>query len=106
MIRLPSGVQPRTRSGAGCQVSRFGTPPEAGTTKTSTLPSYSPVKAMRVPSGENAGSVSLPGSAGEAHGVAAVARHAPQIARVDEHDVCFAQRWLLQQQRLIRRGRY
>src|SRR5260370_3797862 len=59
-MRLPSGVQPRTRSGAGCQVSLFGTPPEAGTTKTSTLPSYSPVKAMRVPSGENAGSVSLP----------------------------------------------
>src|SRR5205814_10321851 len=48
MMRLPSGVQPRTRSVAGCHVSLFGTPPEAGTTNTSTLPSYSPVKAMRV----------------------------------------------------------
>ena len=29
MMRLPSGVQPRTRSTAGCHVSRFGTPPAA-----------------------------------------------------------------------------
>ncbi len=46
MIRLPSGVQPRTRSGAGCQVNLFGTPPDAGTTKTSTLPSYSPLRTL------------------------------------------------------------
>ena len=60
MMRLPSGVQPSARSGEGCQVSLFGTPPAAGTTKTSTLPSYSPVKAMSLPSGENTGSVSVP----------------------------------------------
>ena len=39
MIRVPSGVQPRTRSAAGCHVSLFGTLPEALTTNTSTLPS-------------------------------------------------------------------
>src|SRR5215471_3908147 len=57
---LPSGIHPRTRSGAGCHVNRFGTPPDAGTTNTSTLPSYSPVNATFVPSGENTGSVSVP----------------------------------------------
>ncbi len=61
--RLPSGVQPMTVSAAGCHVSRFGSPPEAGITKTSTLPSYSPVKAMRLPSGEKDGLVSTPGPA-------------------------------------------
>jgi len=61
--RLPSGVHPITASGAGCQVRRLGSPPSAGITNTSTLPSYSPVKAMRVPSGENDGLVSTPGPA-------------------------------------------
>src|SRR4030042_27421 len=54
-------VHPRTMSGAGGQVSRRGSPPSAGMTKTSTLPSYSPVKAIREPSGEKTGLVSTPG---------------------------------------------
>ena len=41
------------------------------------------------------------GAAGEAHGVAAITRHTPQIARVGEHDMGFAQRGLLQQQRFV-----
>ena len=44
------------------------------------------------------------GAAGEAHGGAALARHTPQVARIDEDDVGFAQRGLLQKQRLIGGG--
>ena len=44
------------------------------------------------------------GAAGEADGVAAFARDAPQVARVDEDDVSFAEGWLLQQQRFVRGG--
>ena len=59
---------------------------------------------MRVPSGENAGSVSIP--------VPLVRRTAsppsrgdtPQVARVGEDDVGLAQGGLLQQQRFVRRG--
>ena len=36
---LLSGVQPMATSGSGCAVSLFGTPPSAGMTYTSTLPS-------------------------------------------------------------------
>jgi hypothetical protein len=57
---VPSGVQPTTASSAGWNVSRRGVPPVAGTTKTSWLPSYSPLKATSVPSGENWGFVSDP----------------------------------------------
>src|SRR5262245_51642995 len=60
---LPSGVQPTTSSGSGCYASRFGTPPAAGTTNTSVFPSYWPVNATCVPSGENAASLSSPGPA-------------------------------------------
>src|SRR3954464_3299957 len=59
--RVPSGVQPTTRSASGWYVSRLGTPPVTGTVNTSTLPSYSPVKANVLPSGENTGSLSKPG---------------------------------------------
>src|SRR6185437_16860217 len=52
---LPSGVQPSTTSAPGCHVRRFGSPPCAGTTYTSTLPSYSALNASRRPSGENFG---------------------------------------------------
>src|SRR6185503_7095574 len=49
---LPSGVQPSTMSAPGCQVSRCGSPPSAGTTYTSKLPAYSPLNAIHRPSGE------------------------------------------------------
>src|SRR5271156_6845072 len=62
-IREPSGVQPSTTSGEGWNVIRFGTPPWAGTVKTSTLPSYSAVKAIWEPSGENFGFVFKPAPA-------------------------------------------
>src|SRR5687768_14074072 len=54
---LPSGVQPCTWSLPGCQVSRFGSPPRDGTTYTSVLPAYWPLKAISAPSGENCGLV-------------------------------------------------
>src|SRR5262249_19989356 len=54
-IDLPSGVQPSTTSGLGCQVSRFGSPPSADTTYTSRLPSYSSLNATQRPSGEKRG---------------------------------------------------
>src|ERR1700687_4560996 len=57
---LPSGVQPRTISFDGWNVSRFGSPPSADITYTSGLPSYSPVKAIHLPSGENLGKTSSP----------------------------------------------
>src|SRR6266481_3121031 len=57
---LPSGVQPRTMSFDGWKVSRFGSPPSADMTYTSGLPSYSPVKAIHFPSGENFGNTSSP----------------------------------------------
>src|ERR1035438_5635093 len=59
-IRDPSGVQPSTMSGEGWNVTRLGTPPCAGIVKTSTLPSYSLVKAIWEPSGENFGFVFRP----------------------------------------------
>jgi hypothetical protein len=43
-------------------VRRFGTPPSAGTTNTSVLPSYCAEKAISFPSGENAGRASMPSS--------------------------------------------
>ena len=52
---LLSGVQPSTRSGLGCHVSRLGSPPSAETTYTSALPAYSPLNATHLPSGENRG---------------------------------------------------
>src|SRR5579885_2374177 len=52
---LPSGVQPSTTSAPGCQVSRFGSPPSAGTTYTSTFPPYDALNAISLPSGENFG---------------------------------------------------
>src|SRR5207253_5230695 len=57
----PSGVKPSAMSLFGCNVSRFGTPPAVGTTNTSVLPSYRPVKAIIDPSGENFGPASTPG---------------------------------------------
>ena len=42
---------------------RLGTPPVAGTVKTSVLPSYSPEKASVPPSGENAALLSAPAPA-------------------------------------------
>ena len=57
---LPSGVQPCTWSGPGCHVRRVGSPPSEGTTYTSTLPPYSPLKATLRPSGENFGFVVWP----------------------------------------------
>src|SRR5262249_37294977 len=57
---LPSGVQPTTTSSPGWKGSRWGVPPAVGTTKTSGLPSYSPVKATSAPSGEKAGLRSCP----------------------------------------------
>src|SRR5262245_27632446 len=57
---FPSGVQPCTVSPPGCQVSRFGSPPSAGTTYTSVLPLYSALNAIHLPSGENFGFVVAP----------------------------------------------
>src|SRR5689334_349831 len=51
-IDLPSGVQPCTESAPGCHVSRLGSPPSDETTYTSTLPAYSPLNAIHLPSGE------------------------------------------------------
>src|SRR5450755_3369381 len=62
-IRDPSGVHPSTMSGEGWNVTRLGTPPSLGTVNTSTLPSYSPVKAIWEPSGENFGFVFTPAPA-------------------------------------------
>ena len=56
----PEVVKPCTRSAPGCQVSRFGSPPAAGMTNTSTLPSYSALNATRAPSGEKRGLLSVP----------------------------------------------
>ena len=58
----PSGVKPRTQSLPGCQLRRSGTPPFAETTYTSVLPSYSALKAIRLPSGEKTGLDSIPSS--------------------------------------------
>ena len=74
---LPSGVQPRTTSGAGCQVSRRGSPPATGTTKTSTLPSYWAEKATSEPSGENLADDSRP--------MSAVSRRASPPSRATVH---------------------
>src|SRR5258706_9252593 len=57
---FPSGVQPSTWSGPGCQVSRRGSPPSAGTTYTSRLPAYSPLNATQRPSGEKRGLLACP----------------------------------------------
>src|SRR5262245_16516974 len=59
-IALPSGVQPCTRSGSGCHVSRRGSPPSAETTYTSALPAYSPLNAIHLPSGEKRGLLACP----------------------------------------------
>src|SRR5260370_578825 len=59
--RAPYGDQHTTRSASGWNVTRLGMPPVAGTVKTSTLPSYSPVNASVLPSGEKAASLSKPG---------------------------------------------
>src|SRR6516162_7680735 len=59
-IFFPSGVQPTTTSEPGCQVILLGVPPSAGITYTSAFPSYSPVKAIDFPSGENEGWLSCP----------------------------------------------
>ena len=56
----PSGVHPVTRSGPGCQVSRFGSPPSTGMTYTSVFPSYWAVNAIHFPSGEKWGRFSAP----------------------------------------------
>src|SRR6267378_629393 len=57
-ILLPSGEK-LVRSARGtCSI--FGVPPSAGMTYTSGLPSYSPVKAIHFPSGENLGKTSSP----------------------------------------------
>src|SRR5262245_65655605 len=50
--RLPSRVQPFTRSLCGWYVSRFGSPPAAETTYTSVLPLEVRLKATSDPSGE------------------------------------------------------
>ena len=55
MIALPSGVHPCTKSLPGCHVSRFGSPPSAETTYTSTFPAYSALNAIDLPSGEKCG---------------------------------------------------
>ena len=72
MIFLPSGVQAITmlfgpmrsetssRPSVGVKVIRLGTPPAAGMRYTSVLPSYWPVKAMDLPSGENRANISKP----------------------------------------------
>ncbi|MEY4071826.1 MAG: hypothetical protein RL721_2440 [Candidatus Eisenbacteria bacterium] len=57
-MESPSGVHSTIWSYAEWNVSRVGTPPPAGIVNTSGLPSYSPVNAMRVPSGENRGMTS------------------------------------------------
>ncbi len=57
---LPSGVKPWTRSRPGCHVSRFGTPPAAGTTYTSRFPSISALYARSEPSGLKTGLVFNP----------------------------------------------
>jgi hypothetical protein len=58
---FPSGVKSWTVSRDGCHVSRFGTPPTAGTTKTSRFPSSSALKARSAPSGLKAGFDFTPG---------------------------------------------
>src|SRR5208283_818185 len=45
---------------SGCHVSRFGVPPAAGMTYTSVFPSYCPLKAICVPSGEKTAFPSWP----------------------------------------------
>ena len=65
---------------------RLGTPPVAGTVKTSMLPSYSPVKASVLPSGEKMG-WSRAGAGGEPVRHAALAADGPQIAGIGEDDL-------------------
>ncbi len=60
MIR-PSGVHPTTLWRAPSNVSRLGRPPDIGITYTSAGPSYSPMNATCVPSGEMEGANSSPG---------------------------------------------
>src|SRR5215212_6201391 len=56
--RLLLGIQLTATSAPGWKVKRRGSPPSAGMMKTSTLPSYCPVKAIHFPSGEKIGSPS------------------------------------------------
>jgi hypothetical protein len=58
--RLPAAAGPRLDGRRPAAPGDRPSETRAATTKTSTLPSYSPVKAMSLPSGENAGSVSIP----------------------------------------------
>src|ERR1044072_7185475 len=59
-IDLPSGYHSATWSMPGWNVSLFGPPPAAGIVYASVLPSYSPVNATVLPSGENLGRSSSP----------------------------------------------
>ena len=58
MTRLPSGVQPRTRSIPGWYVSRFGSPPAVGHDVDVGVAGDRAVNAICEPSGEKCGSVS------------------------------------------------
>ena len=85
-------------------MSRLGTPPAAGTTYTSWLPSYSPVKATIVPSGEKLGERLVSHRRGQATRIAAVAADDPQVAAVVEDDLRLADSRNPQQQRRIALG--
>jgi pectate lyase len=76
-------VKPRATSSPGWYVSRFGTPAAAGTTYTSVLPSYRPVKATSAPSGEKRGRLD-PGVRGQATDTRAVEAGDPEVVRVGE----------------------
>src|SRR5258708_39825341 len=68
---VPSGVQPCTLSAPGCHVRRFGSPPSAGTAETATLPAYSPLEGIHLPSGGKCGFVVWPWQVGGGAGRAA-----------------------------------
>jgi len=64
MTRLFGPIRSETssRPSVAVHVRRFGTPPWAGITYTSVLPSYWPVKANCFPSGEKRANISNPAS--------------------------------------------
>ena len=64
------------------------------------LPSYWPVNAIQLPSGEKIG-MRLVAAGRELARFAAFARHAPEIAAVDEDDLRFAQRRRVNEQRRL-----
>jgi len=68
-------------------VSRFGSPPAAETTNTSVLPSYWPVNATWVPSGENRGEHLEAGVRREPAGRSAADGYGVEVARVRENDL-------------------